>query len=248
VALAGTFLPIPEGARYNFEPTAYRGLEGRQLRFLVAPELPGATLLRAVFSNRAGRRWTVVMDPAQATNGFRLPVPPAPFEDRTFFGDLTGSRSRLMVQALSARNPDGGALGLAALVESRDAAERLAERIRAFSLLDAGRPEVAWVFPAEEGGRVVPGGFVRVRVSAFKPGSAPTDDGYVRLSFVGGTGCEGETARGDVDVSQGLGEVELRLPPGCSGSGVQVTATLVDPEGAPLRPAVSSTRAVNVLP
>jgi hypothetical protein len=248
VALAGTFLPIPEGARYNFEPTAYRGLEGRQLRFLVAPELPGATLLRAVFSNRAGRRWTVVMDPAQATNGFRLPVPPAPFEDRTFFGDITGSRSRLMVQALSARNPDGGALGLAALVESRDAAERLAERIRAFSLLDAGRPEVAWVFPAEEGGRVAPGGIVRVRVSAFKPGSAPTDDGYVRLSFVGGTGCEGETARGDVDVSQGLGEVELRLPPGCTGSGVQLTATLVDPEGTPLRPAVSSTRAVNVLP
>jgi hypothetical protein len=89
---------------------------------------------------------------------------------------------------------------------------------------------------------------VRVRVSAFKPGSAPTDDGYVRLTFVGGSGCEGETVRGDVDVSQGLGEVELRLPSGCSGSGVQLVATLVDPEGTPLRPSVSATRSVNVLP
>lgn len=248
VALTGTFLSIPEGARYNFEPTAYRGLEGRQFRFVVVPQLPGATMLRVVFSNRAGRRWTVLMDPSQVLNGFRLPVPPAPFEDRTYFGDTTGSRSRLGVQALSARNSDGAALSVAALVESRDSTERFADLVRAFSVLDYGRPEVTWVTPAEDGGRVAPGGAVRVRVTAFKPGSAPTDDGYVRLSFVGGTGCEGQTARGDVDVSQGLGEVELRLPAGCSGAGVQLTATLVDPDGEPLRPAVSSTRAVNVLP
>jgi hypothetical protein len=205
-------------------------------------------MLRVVFSNRAGRRWTVLMDPSQVLNGFRLPVPPAPFEDRTWFGDATGTRSRLGVQALSARTPDGAALSVAALVESRDASERFADLVRAFSVLDYGRPEVAWVTPAEDGGRVAPGGAVRVRVSAFKPGSAPTDDGYVRLTFVGGTGCEGQTARGDVDVSQGLGEVELRLPAGCSGSGVQLTAALVDPDGEPLRPAVSSTRAVNILP
>jgi hypothetical protein len=247
IAITGSFLSIPDGARYNFDVAPWRGLEGRQFRFLVAPDLSGATLLRVGFTNRAGRRWTVLMDPAHATTGFRLPVPPAPFEDRTYYGD-TGTRSRLLVQMLAARTQEGDPLGPVRLVESRDATERLSELAHAFSVLDYGRPEVAWVVPSEDGANVPAGFTVRVRVSAFKPGSAQTDDGYVLLSFSGGTGCEGQTVRGDVEVSQGLGEVEMLLPQGCSGSGVQLNATLVDPSGAPLRPAVTRSRTVNIVP
>ncbi len=247
IPITGSFLGIPDGARYNFDVQPWRGLEGRQFRFLVAPDLTGATLLRVGFTNRAGRRWTVLLDPAHATTGFRLPVPPAPFEDRTYFGD-TGTRSGLLVQALGARTQEGDALGPVRLVESRDASERLAELTHAFALLDYGRPEVTWVVPSAEGASVPRESAVRVRVSAFKPGSAQTDDGYVLLSFSGGTGCEGQTVRGDVEVSQGQGEVELRLPTGCSGTGVQLHATLVDPSGTPLRPAVTRSRSVTILP
>lgn len=248
VDLSGAFLPIPEGARYNFNPDAYQGLEGRQFRFVTTPDLSAATLLRVGFTHRAGRRWTVLLDPALASTGFHLPVPPAPYEDRTYFGDNLGTRSRLLVQALSAHASEGSALGPAALAESRDATERLADLTSAISVLDSGRPDVSWVVPSEDGGRLVPGGTVRVRVTGFKLGSAATDDGYVLLSLSGALGCDGVTVRGDVDVSQGQGEVDLRLPAGCQGSGIALTATLVDPSGVPLRPAVVGSRSVNILP
>ncbi|WP_224240938.1 carboxypeptidase regulatory-like domain-containing protein [Hyalangium gracile] len=247
VTLSGSFLPIPDGARYNFEPTPYRGLEGRQFRFVTDPGLGGASLLRIVFSNRLGHRWTVLMDPSRALSGVRLPVPPAPFEDRTYFGDLTGTRALLLVQALSARAPDGGRLGPSALAEA-DALnlDRLEDFTRAWSALDYRRPELTWLFPAAEGQSVVRGGTVRVRATGLRIGSGPTDDGYIQLSFTGGIGCEGQPVRGDVDASQGRGEVELKLPSGCSGQGLVLTATLVDPSGATLRPAVSSTRLIHI--
>ncbi|MBN1207935.1 MAG: carboxypeptidase regulatory-like domain-containing protein [Myxococcaceae bacterium] len=247
VAISGSFLPVPEGARYNFEAMPYRGLEGRQFRFLTDPGLGGATLLRAVFTHRLGHRWTVLLEPARATAGVRLPVPPAPFEDRTFFGDITGTRSLLLVQALSASQPQGDGLGPVALAEADGAnLARLGDFTRAWSALDYRRPEVTWLSPGLDGLSVPRGSTVRVRVTGFRVGSGPTDDGYVQLSFTGGLGCEGQTVPGDVDASQGRGEVELKLPPGCSGLATFLTATLVDATGAPLRPRVSSTLRVDI--
>jgi hypothetical protein len=242
------FLPIPEGARYNFTAEPYRGLEGRQFRFLTDPGLSGATLLRVVFTNRLGQRWTVLLDPARATSGFRLPVPPVPFEDRTYFGDITGTRALLLVQALSASKPgEDSGLGPVALAEADELTlGQLGELTRGWALLEYRRPEVSWLVPDMDGLSVPRGSTVRVKTTGFRMGSGPTDDGYVQLSFTGGTGCEGQLVRGDVDASQGRGEVELRLPSGCSGLGLSMTATLVDPSGAPLRPPVSSTRIVNL--
>jgi hypothetical protein len=248
LAVEGAFLPIPEGARYNYDREARGGLEGRQLRFVTVPPLPVGTVLRAVFTHRSERRWVVLMDSAKATTGVRLPVPPAPFEDRTYHGDLAGSRSPFGVQALALRRPGSTTpLELKGLVEA-DGADlaRLGELTAAYSALDYGRPLVRWVVPEQEGQEVARGATVRVRVSSFQVGSALTDDGYVRLTFVGGSGCEGHEVRGDVDASQGRGEVDLRLPPGCHGPEVSLVATLVDPSGVPLNPQVTSARSVNI--
>jgi hypothetical protein len=248
VQISGGFLPIPDGARYNFNAVPYRGLEGRQFRFLADPELSGATLLRIVFTNRVGHRWTVLLEPGRATSGVRLPVPLAPFEDRTFFGDLTGTRARLLVQALSARRPESGdGLAPVALAEAEDVSlDRLGDFTRAWSALDYRRPELIWLTPGSDGLSVPRESTVRVRTTGFRVGSGLTDDGYVQLSFTGSPGCEGQTVRGDVDASQGRGEVELKLPPACAGLSIVMTATLVDPSGAPLRPPVFSTRLVNI--
>jgi hypothetical protein len=57
--------------------------------------------------------------------------------------------------------------------------------------------------------------------------------------------------RGYVADSLGRGEVELTLPSTCSGTGVQLTATLVSPDelgGQPLSPPVMSTRTITLTP
>ncbi len=252
VAVTGPFLSVPEGARYNYLREAAGGLEGRQLRFFGAPEVPEGTVLRAVFTNRAEHRWVVLMDVARATTGVRLPMPPDSLEDRTYFGDVTGSRSPLGMQALVVSRtgtPTGTPVDLNGLVDA-DGTDlgQLGTLTVAFSTLDYGRPLVEWVAPAEDGLSVAYRSKVRVRVRAFRVGSGITDDGFVRLTFSGGTGCEGQTVRGDVADSQGSGEVELQLPGGCSGTGVGLTATLVDPEGQPLNPPVTSTRTLTISP
>jgi hypothetical protein len=248
VQISGGFLPIPDGARYNFIAVPYRGLEGRQFRFLTDPGLSGATLLRIVFTNRVGHRWTVLLEPGRATSGVRLPVPPVPFEDRTYFGDLIGTRSLLLLQAISAHMPESGSgLDPVVLAEADDVSlERLGDFTRAWSALDYRRPELTWLTPDSDGLSVPRESTVRVRTTGFRVGSGPTDDGYVQLSFTGSPLCEGQTVRGDVDTSQGHGEVELKLPPGCAGLSLIMSATLVDPSGAPLRPPVSSTRLINI--
>jgi hypothetical protein len=255
VMVEGPFLPVPEGFRYNYNLDAGGGLEGRQLRFVLSPEamkLPAATVLRAVFTNREEHRWVVLMDVGGASTGVRLPVPPAPFEDRTYYGDVTGSRSPFGMQALVTRRTGtsaGAVVDLHGLVEADGVdLEHLGELTVAYSALDYGRPLVTWVTPAEDGQSVPEGSKVKVRVLAFRVGSGNQDDGYVKLTFTGGTGCEGQVVNGQVMGSQGLGEVELLLPGDCTGTDVQLTATLVDPEGNALHPAVTSTRALKITP
>jgi hypothetical protein len=245
VSPGASFLRIPEDSRYNFDAAAYGGLEARQLR---ADVDEAGSLVRAVFTNRAGRRWTVLADPQHAREGVGVPRPPAGFEDRTYFGDVQGSRARLRVEVLAVSARDGlEPLGAAALASADGPGlEHLADLTRAASALDVGRPEVAWLFPELEGQRLTRGSAVRVRVTGFTVGSTASADGQVRLTLSGGTGCEGSVLHANKDVSQGRGEVELLLPPGCSGTGVTLVAELEDREGGTLRPAVAATRVVDI--
>lgn len=252
VAVSGPFLLVPEGAHYNYNPVAIPGLAGRQLRFAPAPALPAQTVLRAVFTNRTEHRWVVLMDVARASTGVRLPVPPEGFEDRTYYGDTVGSRSPLAMQALAVRRTGtlaGAAMNLNGLVDADGVdLEHLGELTVAWSALDYGRALVTWVEPAEDGQSVARGSKVKVRVSAFRVGSGVVDtDGYVRLTFAGGAGCEGEVKEGTVADAQG--QVELTLPDGCTGTGVALTATLMEPKergDQPVSPPVMSTRILTI--
>jgi hypothetical protein len=235
------FLGLPEDARYNFDAAAWQGLEGRQFR---ADVDAAASLVRVVFTDRAGRRWTVLARPEDSRAGFRVPRAPAGFEDRTYAGDLTGSRARLRVEVLTVGGPaPGERLGPERLASAEGPGmERVGEWTLAAAALDLGRPEVAWLFPELEGQRLVRGSAVRVRVTGFRVGT----DGQVRLTLRGGTGCEGTVLLSDDDVSDGQGQVELRLPATCSGTGVTLVAELADSEGPPLRPPVLAVRGVDI--
>ncbi|MBJ6762339.1 carboxypeptidase regulatory-like domain-containing protein [Myxococcaceae bacterium JPH2] len=137
VALGMDFLAPPEGALYNGTLDTIGGLEARELR--LGTPVVGATLLRAVFTNRAGHRWTVLMDPRRAAQGVRLPRPPAEFEDRTFWGDLPASSANFALHALVVRGPDGAPLGASSLAEADGSdLERLSELTQALSTLDYG--------------------------------------------------------------------------------------------------------------
>ncbi|WP_375759235.1 carboxypeptidase regulatory-like domain-containing protein [Corallococcus exercitus] len=245
VTLADAFLGIPEGARYNPDTSLWHGLLPREWRMDVT--VPGATLVRATFTNAAGRRWTVWVDGRRAFSGVRLPVPPSGLEDRTFQGDTEGSRASLSVEALAVATPEGRSLNLSALAESGGLApEPLAAAVRAVSTLNYGRPQVTWLEPAE-GAALSRGATVRVRVDGFQVGkeSASGDEGAVLLTVRdGGPGCDGALVRGDVSTRSG--EVALTLPAACSGPEVTLVASLVDLLGLPLRPAVSAVRTVRV--
>jgi len=134
VAVRGPFLPVPEGVSYT--PAG-----GRWWGTLADPGLPPGTVLRAVFSDGEGRRWAVWMDVARAPEGIRLPIPPTPFEDRTYQGDHLGSPASLELQAWSLREgglPDGKLLTLEEMVRARDAdLSRLGEVAVAWSALAA---------------------------------------------------------------------------------------------------------------
>ncbi|OJH38715.1 hypothetical protein [Cystobacter ferrugineus] len=135
VAIQGPFLPVPEGARYS--PVDDEG--GRRLRPPTDPALPPGTVLRAVFSNGVGARWVVLLDASRDAQGVRLPVPPTPFEDRTFQGNHLGSFASLELQAWSLREgglPDGERLPLEELTRDENLS-RLGELVVAWSALSA---------------------------------------------------------------------------------------------------------------
>ena len=247
VGVSGPFLAVPEGARY--EPG---GAEKRRLRFVSAPELPAGVVLRAVFTDGAQRRWSVLLDAARALEGVRLPVPPAPFEDRTYLGDHLGSRAALSMQALDLRqsgSSEGEVLRLEEVMTARSVdLARLDEVVVAWSALNSVWPRVDWVEPAEDGQRVARGARVKVRVSSFRVGQDALAEGAVRLTFEGGQGCEGQVVLGSTLDAQGRGEVELALPEACSGSEVRLTAALVDPGGAALSPPTESARLLFIGP
>ncbi|TSC20370.1 carboxypeptidase regulatory-like domain-containing protein [Corallococcus sp. Z5C101001] len=245
VTFPDAFLAVPEGARYNPDAFIWHGLLPREWR--MDTPVPSATLVRGTFTNMAGRRWSIWLDARRATSGVRLPVPPAGFEDRTFQGDTEGSRASLSVEALSMATPEGKAPSLSALAESGGLApEPLAAATHGASTLHYGRPQVAWLEPAE-GAALARGATVRVRVEGFQvgPGTSATDEGGVLITVHGGgVGCDGAMLRGDLATR--AGEVTLVLPALCSGPEVTLVASLVDSLGVSLRPAVSAARTVRV--
>nr|WP_253910673.1 carboxypeptidase-like regulatory domain-containing protein [Pyxidicoccus fallax] len=238
------FLGLPEDSGYNFEAVASEELEGRQFR---ADVDDAASLVRVIFTNRSSRRWTVLAEPDRARAGFRVPRAPPGFEDRTFFGDLQGSRASLRVEALRVGGPaERDRLGPASLVSADGPGlERVGDLTLATATLDMGRPEVGWLFPELEGQRLVRGSAVRVRVTGLSVGSGDME-AQVRLTLRGGIGCEGTVLLEDEAVSQGRGEVEFLLPASCRGTGVTLVAELADSDGDPLRPPVSATRGVDI--
>ncbi|WP_120583614.1 MULTISPECIES: dickkopf-related protein [Corallococcus] len=243
VTFSDAFLAVPEGSRYNPDLLPWHGLLPREWRLDATVLL--ATVVRATFTNAAGRRWTVVMDGRRAVSGVRLPVPPSGFEDRTFQGDTEGSRASLSVEALRVTTAEGASLGAPALAESGGfAPEALAEATRSVSTLHQGRPQVTWVEPAE-GASLDRGATVRVRVDGFHVGPGLTDDGGVLLSVRGGgPGCDGVLVSSDL--ASRSGEVSLALPATCWGTEVVLAASLVDGLHLPLRPAVTAVRTVRV--
>ncbi|RYZ41993.1 MAG: carboxypeptidase regulatory-like domain-containing protein [Myxococcaceae bacterium] len=243
VTFSESFLSVPEGSRYNPDLLPWHGLLPREWR--LDATVPLATVVRASFTNMAGRRWTVVMDGRRAVSGVRLPVPPSGFEDRTFQGDTEGSRASLSVEALRVTTAEGMSLGALALAESGGLApEDLAEATRSVSTLHQGRPQVLWVDPVE-GGSLARGATVRLKVDGFHVGPGLTDDGGVVLSVRGGgLGCDGLLLSSDRATRSG--EVSLTLPTTCSGAEVVLAASLVDGLHLPLRPAVTAVRTVRV--
>lgn len=207
-------------------------------------------MVRAEFTNRAGRRWTVLMDPDDTDDGVVVPRPPPGFEDRTFDFDgvLQETRAKLQVEALRVRGLDRRmGQGPSRLVATEGlGAERLADLTDAVATLSVGRPEVTWRHPEADGQRLARGSAVRVSVSGFRLGTGSGGEGQVRVSMRGGSGCNDQALFASAPIAPGRGEVELQLPAKCSGLGVSLVATLVDLEGDPLRPLVTTTRQVDI--
>jgi hypothetical protein len=245
VELAGSFINYPEGAKYNFTGSAQSGLAGRTFRFVGGKDLSAASVVRVQFTNVADRRWVAIADPATAAAGFALPTPPGTLADRTFYiGNTAGERSKLLVQALQLRS-GGNAISHANLVELNGTnADRFSDFMTGFSAIDYGRPDITWVAPVN-GATIPPGTAVRLDVSSFKVGTGTDADGVVKITFGGGAsaGCTEQTI--NQDASGGAGELSHTLPSSCTGSNVQMTATLHNTQG-PIAPGVSRTITVNI--
>ncbi len=245
VQLSGQFLNFPEGARYNFVNTAQGGLAARTFRFVGGKDLTAASVIRVQFTDLGERRWVAVASPADAAAGFVLPTPPMSMRDRTFRTSNTmGERSDVLVQALQLRNGTTN-VTFANLVEANGTnMDRFGDFMTAFSAIDYGRPEISWVTPTE-GASVAAGSTLRIDVSNIRVGTAMGDDGVIEITFGGGAsaGCTAVTI--NQDASGGKGELSAALPSGCTGTGVQMTATLRNGSG-PVQPAVAKTITANI--
>ncbi|AKQ65964.1 hypothetical protein A176_002876 [Myxococcus hansupus] len=245
VSMDAGFLSLPESARYNFDGESHQGLEAREFQATVDPR---ANLVRAEFSTRAGRRWTVLMPPEDLDDGVQVPRPSFGFEDRTYASPLGTTRARLHVEVLRAaaltRREGEGVARLVAADGPR--MERLADLTDAVASVRLGHPEVTWLHPEADGQRLARGSAVRLRVTGFRLGAPPEGQGRVHIRLQGGAGCVGPFDTEQDVPTHGVGEFELLMPAGCQGVGATLTATLVGPDGDPLRPFVRSSRRVDI--
>jgi hypothetical protein len=253
---AESFPVFPEGAKFNFTGAAQGAIPGRSFRFGATPDLSKINVLRVSFADDKEHRWDVLMNPAQASAGFTLPVIPGAttHADRLFAnGMMAGGRSTMVVQALRLNTkPAGGgaAVDFNAFVELNDTnADRTTDLLSAFGFLDYGRPTVTVTTPKDSPATIVKGSKIVVQVSSFKVGTTAADDGVVRLSFSSGgnpvSGCDAATLK--TETMAGNGELSYTLPMSCVGAGLSMKAELmmID-EATPLAPAVSTTSTVTI--
>jgi hypothetical protein len=199
------------------------------------------TVVRVTFSDVQEHRWVVYADPARvSSDGFHVPKPPMSAVDRTFHNDMsTGDRGNLVVQMI--KLADGATtVTFKNLVEaSATNFDRMTDLVQSFSLIDYGTPSISWTSPAP-GSTAAHGSTAVVNVKGFAVGmpSDATADGYVKVTFAGGTGCD-MPALGQTASTDGKGNVNITIPSTCMGS-VTATAALVDPTGTPLNPPVST--------
>lgn len=245
LVLGTDFPAVPGAARYNYLDVAALS-PARTFEFLSPPAAdPLGSVTQVVFTDQAAHAWVVVLDPA--ATGFTLPKPTGTFPDRTFFTGMTaGPRSPFFVRQLRLNDDPGSANGARisfdALVELNSTnADRLAEFVTGFSLLDLQRPSVAWTIPMAPGLTVPKGSAVVVTVRNFKVGT----DGVVRLRFSPqAAGCP--DAVGATDTSNGKGEIVLTIPSTCVLPNAELTAALVTPAGDEVLPPVSSVQRANI--
>lgn len=253
VALPGPFPLFPEGAKYNYASTASGGLNGRTFR------IPGftttsnpTTLIRVTFTDAFEHRWVVLADPAKvAATGFTLPAVPGGAVDRTFSNGMsTGTRSTLLVQTIRLSATPAVAtpptMAYKDLVEANNTnADRLTDFTTAFSFIDYARPTLSWKTPGA-GGTIMKGTNAVISVKNFKIGNmaANGDDGFVKITFTGGTGCT--EASGQTETMAGSGDVNVMIPSTCTGQMITATAKLVDVNGADLNPPVTAVQTITV--
>ncbi|MBK7863356.1 MAG: hypothetical protein IPJ65_33100 [Archangiaceae bacterium] len=243
-----TFPMLPEGAKYNYSAAASGGLSPRTFRIPTFTTTANATTaVRVSFADNFDHRWVVLADPAKVAAGVTLPVPPSGTVDRTFAnGNAASGRSTLLVQTVRLSETPAAAspplLTYRALVEANGTnADRMTDFTTGFAFIDYGAPSIGWKTPMNNG-TITHGMSATVTVNHFKVGA--TDDGYVKVTFTGGTGCTDAT--GMADTSMGKGEIPVVIPAGCTGTGITAKASLVDINGADLSPAVSSTITITV--
>lgn len=248
------FPAYPDGARFNFASVA-QGLQPRSFGFIKGTsDLAGLNVLRVSFTDAKDHRWDVVMDPAQAATGFRLPAPTGTHGDRVFSnGVSTGERSTLLVQALrlDAKPATGGApVDFKGYVEFNDTnAERTTQMLTAFSFIDLGRPSVSFKTPEGSPATIAKSSKVAVEVKNFEIGTSAGTDGVVKLSFAAGSApvasCPDAILK--TETTPGNGVLEYTLPANCSGDGLSMKAELLRiDETSPVLPAVSKTVTVSI--
>ena len=246
--------PIDLGTGFPAFPSAatYEYLGNRTFKFTTPPTAdPLLSVTRVVFTDEADHAWVVYLDPAKAADGFRLPTPSGIFGDRTFFtGMTTGARSPFLVQQVRLNDDPASATGASisfpALVElNATNADRLADFMTGFSLVNHERPTIRWTTPSAPGTKVPKGSAVLVTVKGFAVGSTAQDDGFVRVKFSPQTdGCP--DVDGTKDESNGKGEIVLTIPTTCVQTNAQMTATLMTPSGAEVLPPVSAVQTANL--
>jgi hypothetical protein len=206
----------------------------------------GVNVLRVSFSDNLETRWDVLVDPASP--GFTLPTPPGTLRDRLFDNgnSTTGGRSSLVVQAFRmTKDPlvtTSAAIGFTEYVEFNDTnADRTTDFLTAFSFLSYSTPSISFKTPSANPATVTKGSKIVLKVGGFSVGTAASDDGVVKLSFGGATGCADVILNTEVPM-KGSGEVESTLPMACVGTGISIKAELLKTDGAtPIAPAIAKT-------
>ncbi len=244
IDLSGEVFPsFPEGARFNFSSSADGALSSRSFR-LVTPT--GVNVVRVSLSDALQSRWDVVVD--AASPAFTLPAVPGTLRDRLFTNGngASGARSELVVQALR-MTQDPSVVGSPPVTFSDYAelnaanAGRTTDLLTAFSTLDYGSPQIAFTTPATTPVTISRGSMLVLAVKGFSIGTGAANDGVVRLSFVGGTGCPEAVLSTEPPVA-GSGTLGHPLPTACTGAAVTIRAELLKTDGAtPLSPPVART-------